>query len=48
MVAYGAEQRVLVPALCAGWKRQTFVHWAYPPETAQALLPRGLVVDTYH
>ncbi|WP_312038501.1 YqjF family protein [Streptomyces galbus] len=47
MVAYGAEQRVLVPALRAGWMRQTFVHWAYPPETVQALLPRGLVVDTY-
>ncbi|MFK4118273.1 DUF2071 domain-containing protein [Streptomyces longwoodensis] len=31
MVAYGAEQRVRVPALRAGWMRQAFVHWAYPP-----------------
>ncbi|MEU0073764.1 DUF2071 domain-containing protein [Streptomyces sp. NPDC006332] len=47
MVAYGAEQRVRVPALRAGWLTQTFVHWAYPPETVRALLPAGLVVDEY-
>ncbi|MFF7892558.1 YqjF family protein [Streptomyces sp. NPDC007907] len=45
MVAYGAEQRVRLPALRAGWLTQTFVHWPYPPETVQALLPEGLAVD---
>ncbi|WP_053846439.1 YqjF family protein [Streptomyces sp. NRRL B-24085] len=47
MVAYGAEQRVRVPALRARWLRQTFVHWPFPPEAVQALLPRGLAVDEY-
>ncbi|WP_406724107.1 DUF2071 domain-containing protein [Streptomyces sp. GD-15H] len=47
MVAYGAEQRVRVPALRAGWLTQTFVHWSFPPETVQALLPEELVVDEY-
>ncbi|GHE55613.1 YqjF family protein [Streptomyces capitiformicae] len=47
MVAYGAEQRVRVPALRAGWLRQTFVHWAFPPDKVQALLPGELVVDEY-
>ncbi|WP_244204102.1 YqjF family protein [Streptomyces africanus] len=36
-----------VPALRAGWVRQTFVHWAFPPDAVQALLPGGLVVDEY-
>lgn len=47
VVAYGAEQRVRVPALRAGWLRQTFVHWAFPPDTVQALLPEQLVADEY-
>jgi uncharacterized protein YqjF (DUF2071 family) len=47
VVAYGAEQRVRVPGLRAGWLRQTFVHWAYPPHAVQALLPAELVVDEY-
>ncbi|MFG2466108.1 YqjF family protein [Streptomyces canus] len=47
MVAYGAEQRVRLPALRAGWLTQTFVHWPFPPEAVQALLPGGLVVDEY-
>ncbi|MFF9094046.1 YqjF family protein [Streptomyces sp. NPDC014802] len=47
MVAYGAEQRVRIPALRAGWVRQTFVHWPYPPQAVQALLPRNLAVDAY-
>ncbi|MGW2715176.1 YqjF family protein, partial [Streptomyces sp. NPDC001356] len=36
-----------LPALRAGWLTQTFVHWAYPPEEVQRLLPDGLVVDTF-
>ncbi|MDQ0765983.1 YqjF family protein [Streptomyces canus] len=47
MVAYGAEQRVRVPAVRARWRRQTFVHWPFPPVAVQALLPRELVVDEY-
>lgn len=47
MVAYGAEQRVPWPALRAGWSTQTFVHWAFPPEVVQALLPAELTVDAY-
>ncbi|MGW2463422.1 YqjF family protein [Streptomyces sp. NPDC001761] len=47
MVSYGAEQRVRLPALRAGWLTQTFVHWAYPPEEVQRLLPDGLAVDTF-
>ncbi|CAL9342772.1 YqjF family protein [Streptomyces sp. enrichment culture] len=45
MVAYEAEQRVRVPVMRAGWVRQAFVHWRYPPDAVQALLPEGLVVD---
>ena len=29
------------------WDDLTFVHWSYPPEIVQALLPHGLRVDTY-
>jgi uncharacterized protein YqjF (DUF2071 family) len=47
VVAYGAEQRVRWPALRAGWRTQTFVHWAFPPEAVQALLPGELTVDVY-
>ncbi|AWT46686.1 hypothetical protein DMT42_33300 [Streptomyces actuosus] len=47
MVAYGAEQRVRLPALRAGWLTQTFVHWSYPVEAVQALLPEPLAVDAY-
>ncbi|AYN38875.1 DUF2071 domain-containing protein [Streptomyces dangxiongensis] len=47
MVAHGAEQRVRLPALRAGWLTQTFVHWPFRPEAVQALLPEELVVDTY-
>ncbi|WP_167358898.1 YqjF family protein [Streptomyces curacoi] len=36
-----------VPALQAGWLRQTFVHWPYPPDEVQVLLPEELIVDEY-
>ncbi|WP_323379371.1 YqjF family protein [Streptomyces durbertensis] len=35
------------PVLRATWSAQTFLHWPYPPERVQALLPRGLTVDRY-
>ncbi|MET7906321.1 DUF2071 domain-containing protein [Streptomyces sp. NPDC005355] len=47
VVAYGAEQRVRIPALRAGWLTQAFVHWPFRPDQIQALLPEGLVVDDY-
>ncbi|MBT2418691.1 DUF2071 domain-containing protein [Streptomyces sp. ISL-22] len=47
MVAYAAEERVGVPALRASWLRQTFVHWSFPPDEVQALLPEELIVDEY-
>ncbi|GHB54602.1 hypothetical protein GCM10010377_52160 [Streptomyces viridiviolaceus] len=36
-----------LPALHAGWLRQTFVHWPFPSDEVQALLPEELVVDEY-
>jgi uncharacterized protein YqjF (DUF2071 family) len=47
VVAYGAEQRVRLPALRAGWLTQTFVHWSFPVEAVQALVPEPLAVDEY-
>ena len=29
------------------WEDLTFVHWAYPPDAVQALLPDGLRVDAF-
>ena len=29
-----------------GWHDLTFLHWSYPPEVVQALLPPGLTVET--
>ncbi|WP_308312609.1 DUF2071 domain-containing protein [Streptomyces sp. ISL-11] len=36
-----------MPLLKARWLRQTFVHWPYEPQAVQALLPEGLIADTY-
>ncbi|MFF5471976.1 DUF2071 domain-containing protein [Streptomyces achromogenes] len=47
MAAYGAEQRVRLPALRAGWMTQAFVHWAYPVGAVRALVPEPLVVEEY-
>jgi uncharacterized protein YqjF (DUF2071 family) len=47
VVAYGAEQRVLVPAIQAEWLTQTFVHWPYRPDQVQSLLPAELTADEY-
>ena len=29
------------------WRQVTFLHWPYPAETVQALLPDGLTVETF-
>jgi uncharacterized protein YqjF (DUF2071 family) len=47
VVTVAPEQEVGFPALCGAWLRQPFVHWRYPPEQVQALLPTGLRVDTW-
>src|SRR5258708_39186105 len=30
------------------WNWLTFLHWKYPPETIQSILPKGLTVDQYN
>ncbi len=45
MVARTAEQRIAAPVLRMNWLSLTFVHWAYPPQAVQRLLPPGLTVD---
>ncbi|MGK5631290.1 YqjF family protein [Streptomyces sp. URMC 123] len=45
MTSFSAEQRVRAPLLTAGWLEQSFVHWPYPPDQVQALLPDGLTAD---
>ena len=38
---------VAKPVMTQDWNNLGFVHWAYPPEVVQQLLPAGLTVDTY-
>jgi uncharacterized protein YqjF (DUF2071 family) len=47
VVAYGAEQRLRLPVLRAGWRTQTFVHWPVPVEAVRPLVPEPLEVDEY-
>ncbi|MGW6915614.1 YqjF family protein [Kitasatospora sp. NPDC054939] len=47
MTAHYPEQRIAIPALGMAWLRIAFVHWAYPPDAVQRLLPAGLTVDQY-
>ncbi|MEV3988700.1 DUF2071 domain-containing protein [Streptomyces sp. NPDC049837] len=47
MASVSAEQPVTVPMLTARWLSQSFVHWAYPPEEVEALLPDGLEADLF-
>jgi hypothetical protein len=41
------DDRAWPTVLKARWLTQTFVHWPFPPEKIQELLPQGLVVDQY-
>jgi uncharacterized protein YqjF (DUF2071 family) len=34
------------PVMRQGWRHLTFLHWRYPPDLVQALLPAGLTVET--
>jgi uncharacterized protein YqjF (DUF2071 family) len=33
--------------MCQDWRILTFLHWRYPPEAVQELLPTGLEVDPF-
>lgn len=35
------------PLLFMNWEKLLFLHWSWEPETIQALLPKGLFVDTF-
>ncbi len=35
------------PLMMHRWDLLTFLHWSYPPEVVQALLPDGLTVETF-
>jgi hypothetical protein len=35
------------PVMLQHWRRLTFLHWRYPPQAVQALLPPGLEVETF-
>jgi len=37
--------RVANPVMVQGWRSLTFVHWRFPPESVQRLLPAGLEVE---
>ncbi|MEW2417033.1 DUF2071 domain-containing protein [Streptomyces sp. NPDC046866] len=43
---YGAPH-VTPAVLTMHWRQQTLVHWRYPPEAVQGLLPPGLLVDVF-
>lgn len=38
---------VTAPRVLQRWERLTFVHWRYPPDAVQAILPAGLEVDVF-
>jgi uncharacterized protein YqjF (DUF2071 family) len=35
------------PVMYQDWRDLTFLHWPYPPEVVQPLLPRGLTAQTF-
>ncbi len=39
--------RVPRPIMYQHWRRLTFLHWPYPSDVVQRLLPRGLSVETF-
>jgi uncharacterized protein len=47
--AYGPTCPVAVrrAVMIQRWDQLTFVHWSYPAETVQALLPEGLEVESF-
>ncbi|MFD0278953.1 YqjF family protein [Kitasatospora sp. NPDC127111] len=47
MTTRSPDQRIAFPALSMQWLDMAFVHWAYPPDAIQRMLPLGLAVDRY-
>ncbi|MDP9021647.1 MAG: DUF2071 domain-containing protein [Actinomycetota bacterium] len=47
MAGWHPDHHVRLPVIHQRWRDLTFLHWRYPPETVQALLPPGLQVDTF-
>jgi uncharacterized protein YqjF (DUF2071 family) len=41
------DEPVRIAVMEQSWEQLTFLHWPYDPATIQALLPRGLGVDTF-
>ena len=37
---------VRLPVMIHHWRWMTFIHWSYPPELIQSMLPAGLTVET--
>lgn len=35
------------PVMYQKWRRLSFIHWAFPPESIQPLLPKGVQIDTF-
>jgi uncharacterized protein YqjF (DUF2071 family) len=42
-----SSPRVARPVMYQHWRQLAFVHWRYPPDPVQALLPAGLAVHTF-
>lgn len=42
----GADAAVRRPVMLQRWDEVTFLHWRYPPQVVQRLLPPGVQVDT--
>ena len=47
MAGVWPEERVGLPLMAQRWRAVTFLHWPLEPAVVQALLPDGLVVDTF-
>jgi len=42
-----APRKVKYPVMFQDWSDISFLHWRYPPDSIQRLLPRGLTIDLY-
>jgi len=46
-LATSAPRRVERPVMLQRWERLSFLHWPYPPEVVERVLPDGLEPDTF-
>jgi hypothetical protein len=47
MAGREAEQQVRMAMIRQDWRDVTFVHWSYPADVVQPLLPQDLAADTF-